>query len=355
MAMLNNQRVIIHNLFIPKCRNPTARQAAPQSWCFFSTRPSTCERFNPWRLDVVGSKKVETMEKNVEESPWKPVKFLAFNWPPNETPAHLPAAQLFFRNALPVRSATSQHSLAGSWVLRALGSNSTWGWPPGPPGPPGAPTFCDKVQQLGLAKIGMGHLIYLILIGTFRPSPSFTILHHSWGAKSWGFHVPTSITMGWSTPPPPQGPPSTPRERPSSRSSRSSRPSRPSRPWVKTVERSRRTKKHSFRVWMMQMILKHFKTIKLHQIRPLSSPLSSNSNPSSNPNDPKNRSWIDVCRSGHHCGFPQPRQQPLHEGGDLLCLGSTVETMGKTEKPWLFPSDPGKAWLLSVFFPSNLV
>ena len=116
---------------------------------------------------------------------------------------------------------------------------------------------------------------------------TFTILHHSWGAKSWGFHVPTSITMGWSTPPPPQGPPSTPRERPSSRSSRSSRPSRP---WVKTVERSRRTKKHSFRVWMMQMILKHFKTIKLHQIRPLSSPLSSNSNPSSNPNDPKNRS-----------------------------------------------------------------
>ena len=133
---------------------------------------------------------------------------------------------------------------------------------------------------------GAAALIYLILIGTFRPSPSFTILHHSWGAKSWGFHVPTSITMGWSTPPPPQGPPSTPRERPSSRSSRSSRPSRPSRSWVKTVERSRRTKKHSFRVWMMQMILKPSSCIRSVHFHPHFHQIP---NPSSNPNDPKIR------------------------------------------------------------------
>ena len=151
-------------------------QAAPQSWCFFSTRPSTCEGFNPWRLDVVG--------KDVEESPWKPLKFLAFNWPPIETPAHLPAAQLFFRNALPVRSATSQHSLAGSWVLRALGSNSTWGWPRGPRGPPGPPGTTwttwgpDVLRQSSAAWPSQN---YQNWNGSFNSNwdlQTFTILHH---------------------------------------------------------------------------------------------------------------------------------------------------------------------------------
>ena len=153
--------------------------------------------------------------------------------------------------------------------------------------------------------------------------------------------------MGWSTPPPPQGPPSTPRERPSSRSSRSSRPSRP---WVKTVERSRRTKKHSFRVWMMQMILK---TIKLHQIRPLSSPLSSNSQSKFQPKWSKNpklnwclslRSplWISPAAATTTARRWRPAVPWIHGGW----------TMGFQPKShYFFHQIPGKhgcLWLLSV-------
>ena len=80
MAMLNNQRVIIHNLYIhPQMQKSNCLPSSSTVVMFFLDQALHLRTFQPLKVGCGWIKKVETMEKNVEESPWKPVKFLAFN------------------------------------------------------------------------------------------------------------------------------------------------------------------------------------------------------------------------------------------------------------------------------------